>query len=144
MARRSALVRRIRLARGRTPWRPTEADRQGRGHCAGTVLGVVVLGAVDDPEPLEPEPLEPPMFGQFAVDPPACFGGVVDDPPLDGAVVLGAADGSGLAADTAAAAPPTSSRPEMPAVITARRIPLVRCGSTGSTAGGGGCAGSTG
>jgi len=108
------------------------------------VLGVVVLGAVDDPEPLEPGPLEPPMFGQFAVDPPACSGGVVDDPPLDGAVVLGAADGSGLAADTAAAAPPTRSRAEMPAVITARRIPPVRCGSTGSTAGGGGCAGSTG
>jgi len=122
------------------PWRPTEADRQGRGHCAGVVLGVVVLGAVDDPEPLEP--LDPPMFGQFAVE-PVCFGGVVDVPPLDGVVVLGADEGSGLAAETAAAAPPTRSRPEITAVITARRTPPVR-GATGSAAGGGGPAGSTG
>ena len=53
------------------------------------------------------------MFGQFAVE-PACLGGVVEDPPLDGAVVLGAEDGSGLAAETAAAAPPTRSSAEMP------------------------------
>jgi hypothetical protein len=105
------------------------------------VLGVVVLGAVDDPEPLEP--LEPPMFGQFAVEPPVCFGGVVDVPPFDGAVVLGADEGSGLAAETAAAAPPTRSSAEMPAVMTARRRPPVRV-RAGSTAGGGGWTGSTG
>ena len=105
------------------------------------VLGVVVLGAVDEPEP--PDPLEPPMFGQFTVEPPVCFGGVVDVPPLDGVVVLGAAEGSGLAAETAAAAPPTRSSAEMAAVMTVRRMPLVRV-TTGSTAGGWGCAGSTG
>jgi hypothetical protein len=129
------------VAAGRTPWRPTEADRQGRGHCAGTVLGVVVLGAVDEPDPPEPAP---PMFGQSAVEPPVCFGGVVDVPPFDGAVVLGADDGSGLAAETAAAAPPTRSSAEMPAVMTARRMPPVRVTCAGSMAGGGGCAGSTG
>ena len=96
---------------------------------------MVVLGAVDEPEPLEP--LDPPMFGQFAVEPPVCFGGVVDVPPFDGAVVLGADDGSGLAAETAATPPPTRSKPEMTAVMTARRMPPVR-GATGSVGGGGG------
>ena len=51
-----------------------------------------------------PEPLEPPE-------------------PSDGAVVPGDADGSGLAADTTAAAPPTSRSPEMAAVRSARRTP---------------------
>ena len=58
------------------------------------------------------------MFGQFAVE-PECG---IPVPP-DGAVVLGADDGAGLAADTAATPPPTSSRAETAAVRTVRRRP---------------------
>jgi hypothetical protein len=60
-------------------------------------------------------------------------------------VVLGAEDalGSGLAADTTATAPPTSSRAERPAVRTARFRPdAFGCGATGS--GGGSGAGDSG
>jgi hypothetical protein len=78
------------------------------------------------------------MFGQLAVEPECCRGaGEVPEPP-DGAVVLGADDGSGLAAETAAAAPPTRSSAESAAVMTARRIPLepFEVGAAGSIAGG--------
>ena len=55
------------------------------------------------------------MFGQFAVE-PECVRGV--PVPPDGAVVLGADDGSGLAAETAATPPPTRSSAEIAAVRT--------------------------
>ena len=76
------------------------------------------------------------MFGQSAVEPVCCRGaGEVPEPP-DGAVVLGAEDGSGLAAETAAAAPPTRSSAESAAVMTVRRMPLepVVVGAAGSVA----------
>jgi hypothetical protein len=91
------------------------------GYCAGAVLGLV------PEEPPEDPPDAPPMFGQFAVDP--CAGGVdwVD----------GADDGAGLAAETTATPPPTSSNAEMAAVNTVRRTPvfLVSVGGA-STVGG--------
>ena len=93
------------------------------------MLGVV-LGAVPE-DPLEP--LEPPMFGQLALDPVWVLG-IVEVPP-DGAVVPGDVDGAGLAAETAATPPPTRSRPEITAVMTARRMPLVV--ATGSASAGG-------
>jgi hypothetical protein len=98
----------------------------------GAVSGVV-LGVVEDP----PGPLvAPPMFGQSALV-PVCVRGVVV-PPFEGAVVppgamvLGDAEGSGLAAETTATPPATSSRPEIAAVRTARRTPfgLVSTGAT--------------
>ncbi len=99
----------------------------------GAVLGVV-LGVVEDPPELDPpEPLEPPMFGQLALEPVWVRGVVV--PPLDGAVVLGADDGAGLAADTAATPPPTRSRPETAAVRMARRQPLRVATGSASTGG---------
>jgi hypothetical protein len=82
------------------------------------------------------------MFGQFTLE-PVCG---VPVPP-DGAVVLGADDGAGLAAETAATPPPTSSRAETAAVRTVRRRPLGRAsdvaGATGGAAGGA-CAGTSG
>ncbi len=60
--------------------------------------------------------------------------------PSDGAVVLGEADGSGLAAETTATPPATSSSPEIAAVRTARRMPLVVFVSAGRGLDGrGGC-----
>jgi hypothetical protein len=91
------------------------------------VLGVV-LGVVPE------DPPEPPMFGQLTLEPVWVLG-VVEDPPLDGAVVPGDVDGAGLAAETAATPPPTRSRPEITAVMSARRMPLVF--TTGSVSGGG-------
>jgi len=71
-----------------------------------------------------PEPDEPPMFGQFA---PLWFGRVdgAVDPPLEPPLVVGAGelDGSGLAAETTAAAPPTRSSPDSSAVATMRLMP---------------------
>src|SRR3954454_3219843 len=70
------------------------------------------------------------MWGQSTVGPEPCWrggGGEPGDPgplePPTGAVVLGAVDGSGLAADTIAAAPPTRSSAESAAVTTVRRMP---------------------
>lgn len=84
-------------------------------------------GAVPDPLP---DPSSAPAFGQPAPDPCWRGAGWVLVPPgapdgavVLGAVVLGAADGSGLAADTTATAPPTSSSAESAAVMTARRMP---------------------
>jgi hypothetical protein len=98
-----------------------------------------VLGVVDEPPEL-PDPLEPPMFGQFTLEPVCVLGVPV---PPEGVVVLGADDGAGLAAETAATPPPTRSSPETTAVRTARRRPLglvsTVAGSTGE-----GCAGSSG
>jgi hypothetical protein len=102
-----------------------------------------VLGVVLEPPEL-PEPLEPPMFGQFALE-PVCVRGV--PVPPDGVVVLGADDGAGLAAETAATPPPTSRSPETTAVRTARRMPFGRPPDLDSVVAGstsGGCAGSTG
>jgi hypothetical protein len=97
-----------------------------------------VLGVVLEPE--LPEPLEPPMFGQFTLD-PECVRGV--PAPPEGAVVLGADEGAGLAAETAATPPPTSSNPETTAVRTARRRPAgFDCAVAASRSGG--CAGSSG
>jgi hypothetical protein len=98
-----------------------------------------VLGVVDEPPEL-PDPLEPPMFGQFTLD-PVCVRGV--PVPPEGGVVLGADDGAGLAAETAATPPPTRSSPETIAVRTARRRPFgFDPGVAGCTTGG--CAGSSG
>ena len=87
----------------------------------GAVLGVV-LGDVpeDPPDPLDP--FDPPLFGQSPVVPECVRGAPV---PPDGAVVLGADDGAGLAAETTATPPPTRSSAETAAVRTARRTPLV-------------------
>ena len=79
---------------------------------------------------LPEEPL-PPMFGQLAWAPaaPPWFGrpagGVAG---FDGSVVVGAdeAAGAGLAADTAATAPPMTSSAASEAVRTVRRSPTVR------------------
>jgi hypothetical protein len=94
-----------------------------------------VAAGAELPELDPPDPLEPPMFGQFAVDPP--WGA-----PL-GAVVPGAVDGAGLAAETAATPPPTRSSAEMAPVRTTRRRPF-GLGSTVAGTAGGGCAGSSG
>jgi hypothetical protein len=103
----------------------------------GDVLGVV-LGVVEDP-PLPPVP--PPMFGQSALVPVWVRGVVV--PPFEGAVVppgakvLGAAEGSGLAADTTATPPARSSSPEMAAVRRVRCRPpglvSIAAAATGAT-----------
>jgi hypothetical protein len=91
------------------------------------------------------------MFGQFTPEPEPCWrgAGAVPEPP-DGAVVLGADDGSGLAAETTAAAPPMRSSAESAAVRTVRRMPLEpfevdAAGSVGAkTTSTGGVAGTTG
>src|SRR5437899_10258609 len=71
------------------------------------------------------------MFGQFADDP------LWVPPPgvPDGAVVLGAVDGAGLAAETAATPPPTRSSAEMAPVRTIRRKPIDRDSTAGVSAG---------
>jgi hypothetical protein len=69
------------------------------------------------------------MFGQSAVLPPAPWLGRVEGvvvPSVDGSVVVLGADeapGSGLAAETTAAAPPTRSNAESAAVSTVRLRP---------------------
>lgn len=75
--------------------------------------------------PDEPDEPLPPMFGQFALSWFGRVDGVVVPPP-DGAVTLGAAEGSGLAAETTATAPPTRSIAETAAVRTVRLRPRVR------------------
>jgi len=102
----------------------------------GAVFGVV-LGAVEDPPDLL---VPPPMFVQSALVPVWVRGVVV--PPFEGVVVppgatvFGDAEGSGLAAETTATPPATSSSPEIAAVRTARRRPLglVSTGVTGTGA----------
>jgi hypothetical protein len=111
--------------------------------------GVAGAGVVEDP-PDEPSE-EPPMFGQSLVEWPAPAGGLAEGSAVpgvvDGSVVVpGAVEGAGLglAAFTIAAAPPTRSSAETPAVRTARRMPLGRVtGAAGSTGvvGGAGTAG---
>jgi hypothetical protein len=64
---------------------------------------------------------------------------------VDGSVAAdGVADGSGLAAETMAAPPPTRMRPEMAAVRMVRRRPLGLVFVVEASASGGGCAGSSG
>ena len=77
-------------------------DRLAREAGAVGVVGVVgAEGVVPDPLP---DPLSPSSFGQSALVPVPFWrgAGCVPEPPepSDGAVVLGEADGSGLAADT--------------------------------------------
>lgn len=84
------------------------------------VLGVV-LGEVEDPPESVPS-LPAALSGQSSFVPLWVRGAVV---PSDGAAVLGEAEGSGLAAETTATPPATSSSPEIAAVRTARRMPLV-------------------
>jgi hypothetical protein len=76
------------------------------------------------------------MFGQLALLPPAGWFGRVDGVVVvPGVVVLGAdeAPGSGLAAETTAAAPPTRSSAESAAVSTVRLSPEpFVCGAAGS------------
>jgi hypothetical protein len=74
------------------------------------------------------------MFGQFADDP--LWGPAPPGVP-DGAVVPGAVDGAGLAAETAATPPPTRSSAEMAPVRTTRRRPVDRGSTAGVTAGAG-------
>jgi hypothetical protein len=100
---------------------------------AGVAAGALL------PELLEPpEPDEPPMFGQFALFVPLWQGrvdGAAVEPPLEPPLVVGAGelDGSGLAAETTAAAPPTRSNPDSIAVATIRLRPgPVERVSTGS------------
>jgi hypothetical protein len=108
---------------------PGEARIAGRAdYVCGVADGAVVLGAVDPPDPLEPEP-EPPMFGQSPFIPPVCPGwveGAVVPPFVSGVVVVlgaGDAEGSGLAAETTATAPPTRSMADSAAVRTMRLTP---------------------
>ncbi|MFL5651826.1 MAG: hypothetical protein ACJ77V_07135 [Chloroflexota bacterium] len=96
---------------------------------AGAV-GVVGVPGAEGAEGAVPDPVSPPGCGQSAAEPdPCCRGagcvpGMPELPePSDGAVVLGAVVGSGLAADTTAAAPPTRSSADSAAVMTARRGP---------------------
>jgi hypothetical protein len=100
-------------------------------YVAGVAAGFGAVELPDDP----PEPL-PPMFGQLTVLPPAGWFGRVDGiVVVPGVVVLGAdeAPGSGLAAETTAAAPPTRSSAESAAVSTARLSPEpFVCGAAGS------------
>ena len=110
------------------------------------MAGVAGVGVVDDPPD---EPPGPPMFGQSLDEWPVPVAGLVDGVVVPGVVdgsvvVLGAAEGVGLAAFTMAAAPPTRSSAETPAVRTARRIPLGRVAGAAGTAGVGGCAGAAG
>jgi hypothetical protein len=78
-------------------------------------------GVVDPPDPLEP----PSSFGQsaFVLARSGRVDGVV--PSVVPSVALGAVDvlGSGLAAETTATAPPTSSNAETAATRAVRRIP---------------------
>jgi hypothetical protein len=99
------------------------------GAVDGAMLGVVgVVPGVPDEPPL----WQPTLAGAW---------GVVEVPPLDGAVAPGAVDGAGLAAETMATPPPTRRRPEIIAATTARRTPLVSATGCGLTAGSGAIAG---
>src|SRR3954454_12830015 len=95
------------------------------------------------------------MWGQSTVEPEPCWRGAGCEPgvpgplePLYGAVVLGAVDGSGLAADTTDGAPPTRSSADSAAVITAGDMPepvdAVAMDVVGSVAATGTDAGTTG
>jgi hypothetical protein len=91
------------------------------------------------------------MFGQSLVERPVPAGGLADGSAapgvVDGSVVVpGAVEGAGLglAALTIAAAPPTRSSAETPAVRTARRMPPGRVAGDAGVAGGDGGAGSAG
>jgi len=120
----------------------------------GDVLGVVE----EPPEPFEPfEPSVLPPFDLSGQSPalPEWVRGVVVPPgavpsdgvavvPSEGAAVLGDAEGSGLAAETTATAPATSSNPEIAAVRTARRAPLAVLVSLGRGSTGGVDAGRSG
>jgi hypothetical protein len=91
-----------------------------------------VLGVVEDPPessvPSAPS-VPPALSGQSPLVPEWVRGVVVPSDgavvPSDGAAVLGEAEGSGLAAETTATPPATSSNPAIAAVRTARRTPLV-------------------
>jgi hypothetical protein len=104
-------------------------------YVAGVAAGFGVVGVPDEPPDDPPEPLVP-MFGQFALLPPAGWFGRVDGVVVvPGFVVLGAdeAPGSGLAAETTAAAPPTRSSADSAAVSTVRLSPEpFVCGAAGS------------
>ena len=108
------------------------------------------VGVVDDPPDESPGvPPEPPMFGQSLDEWPVPVGGLVDGAVVPGVVdgsviVLGAAEGLGLAAFTMATAPPTRRSAETPAVRTARRMPLGRVAGAAGAAGVGGGAGTAG
>lgn len=89
-------------------------------YVAGVAAGALLPELLEPPE----EPLDPPMFGQFAPfiapwlgRPDGAVPEPLEPPPVDGACD---ADGSGLAAETTAAAPPTRSRPDSIAVATTR------------------------
>jgi len=119
------------------------------------------LGALEPPDDPEPEP-EPPMFGQLAPlwfpRPVGAVGAAVPPlvPPLPLVAGAGEADGSGLAAETTAAAPPMRRSADSAAVITARLRPApdgpaarvvtgsgeaVGSGDAGGATGGGGVRG---
>ena len=140
--RTAAVMIRIRSARREDPAArrsgpPGGSSLGGRRRAPGPVGVVGAEGVV-------PDPLLPPMFGQSAVEPEPCWRGAArrSPEPPDGAVVLGAADGSGLAAETAAAAPPTRSSADSAAVMTVRRMPEpLEVGAAGSIAGVGTSAG---
>ena len=121
-ARRPAETdRRASRSRCRRRDRAGRRARRGRGP-AGAVRAVRVPPALSGQSPGAPE------WVRGVVVP--SDGAVV---PSDGAVVLGEADGSGLAAETTATPPATSSSPEIAAVRTARRMPLVVFVSAGRT-----------
>jgi hypothetical protein len=107
------------------------------GVVSGVVSGVV-LGAVPD------DPPDPSLSGQFALVPVWLRGVPVPGTVgVDSVPALGAADGSGLAAETMAAPPPTRIRPATAAASTVRRrSPAL--GAVGVGSAGGGCAGSSG
>ena len=89
------------------------------------------------------------MFGQSLDEWPVPVAGLVDGFVVPGVVdgsvvVLGTAEGLGLAAFTMATAPPTRSNAETPDVRTARRMPLGRVAGAAGAAGDGGGAGAAG
>ena len=130
-------------------------DRRGMGYVAGVAAGAWVLGALEPPDEPEPEP-EPPMFGQLApvwfARPDGAVGAVVPPlvPPLPLVAGAGEADGSGLAAETTAAAPPMRRSADSAAVMTVRLKPApdgpatrvsAGCGDAGGATAGGGVRG---
>jgi len=130
------------------------------GYVAGVAAGAWLLGALEPSDvplepPDEPEP-EPPMFGQLAPlwfpRPDGAVGAVVPPlvPPLPLVAGAGEADGSGLAAETTAAAPPMRRSADSAAVIAMRLRPApdgpaslvaARSGDAGGATGVGGVRG---
>ena len=103
-------------------------------YVAGVAAGFGVSGCPTSCRTIRPSRCAP-MFGQLALLPPAGWFGRVDGVVVPGVVVLGAdeAPGSGLAAETTAAAPPTRSSAESAAVSTVRLSPEpFVCGAAGS------------